>query len=183
MGDRVEIGETFMEEAARMTAYGLAKLVHGQHRGRPVQREIIALGGVTLVVGATANNFGGVRIATFPNRNLMLLGFKLDILGTLPDALVGTNLTMSLGSAVAAATPLATTAIDYMAAKTGTGAAQAFGMQGVTIGQTTAGLKGLAAGTTNYLFLNAAITTTPAATLTIDDGMVEVFYIDLDKVA
>ena len=76
-------------------------------------RARIGLAGFTISL-PSASDFGGGKIADFPNKNLLIRGYVLNIKGTVSSPNVGTDLTFGLGTAVAAATPLATTAIAYM---------------------------------------------------------------------
>lgn len=148
----------------------------------PLQKAVFGLAGLVVDIAA-ADDFGGLQIATFADTNMLIAGFMVDAVATLSGTLVATNLTVSLGSAVAAATPLATTAIDYMEAVAATGAAQTATIKGHSFDNTTPALAFKDAAATNKLYINAAITTTPAATLTFVSGGVTMFYFDLGEVS
>jgi len=148
----------------------------------PLQKAVLGLSGLVVDIAA-ADDFGGLQIATFPDTNMLIAGFMIDAVATLSGTLVATNLTVGLGSATAAATPLATTAIDYMEAVAATGAAQTATIKGHSFDNTTPALVFKDAASTNKLFVNAAITTTPAATLTFTSGGVTMFYYDLGEVS
>lgn len=145
-------------------------------------RARIWLAGHSFTITA-ANDYGGAKICDLQNKNLLLAGFLLNAVGTVTTPNVGTELTLSLGTAVAAATPLATTAIDYMLAKTGVGAAQAFTCIGHTFDNTSPALAFLDAhATANDLFLNGALAVASGtATVAFTGGYVDAFYWDLDE--
>lgn len=148
----------------------------------PLQKSVFGLAGLVVDIAA-ADDFGSIQIADFADTNMLIAGFMFDAVATLSGSLVATNLTVGLGSAAAAATPLATTAIDYMEAVSATGAAQTATIKGHSFDNTTPALVFKDAAATNDLFVNAAITTTPAATLTFVSGGVTVFFFDLGEVS
>jgi hypothetical protein len=151
-------------------------------RALPLTQARIWLAGHSFTI-ASADDYGGAKICDFQNKNLLLKGFLLNAKGTITSPNVGTELTLGLGSAVAAATPLASTAIAYMAAKTGVGAAQAFTCIGHSFDESAPALVFLDAhATNNDLFLNgAAAVASGTCTVAFTDGYVDVFYHDLDE--
>jgi hypothetical protein len=143
------------------------------------------LSGVTISL-PSASDFGGTKILDFQNKNLAIFGMVLNAKGTISTPNVGTDLTLGLGTAVAAATPLATTAIDYMTAKTGVGAAQAFTCIGHSFDGgaliTTAAQFLDNSASANDLFINAAAAVASGTGLvTFTDGYVDVYCFDLDE--
>lgn len=149
----------------------------------PLIRARIYLSGVTISVAA-ADDFGGTKIADYQNKNLLLVGHVLNVAGTVTAPNVGTELALGLGSAVAAATPLESTAITYMAAKTGVGAAQAFTCIGHSFDESAPALAFLDAhASNNDLYINAALAVASGTgTVTFTEGSyVDVFYHDLDE--
>lgn len=157
---------------------------------QPLAKTRLWLAGHSFTIAA-ANDYGGAKIADLPNKNLVLFGMALNAIGTITAPNVGTDLTLSLGSAVAAATPLANTAINYMTAKTGVGAAQSFTCVGHTfdgsVDTTGFGTNGttplfLDNGASNALFLNgAAAVASGTCTIAFSGGWVDVYYFDLDE--
>lgn len=147
-----------------------------------LKRVELSLKGVVINVAA-ADDFGGTKIADLPNTNMLIAGWMIDAVATLSGSLVGTNLHVSLGSAAAAATPLATTAIDFLEAVTATGAAQTATIKGHSFDNASPALAFKDAAASLALYVNAAITTTPAATVTFTSGKVLMFYHDLEEVA
>jgi hypothetical protein len=146
-----------------------------------LRRERILLAGLSFTM-TSANDYGGAKIADFPNTNMLIAGFALNAKGTILTPNVGTDLTLSLGTAVAAATPLATTAIDYLLAKTGVGAAQAFTCIGHSFDNTTPALNFLDGGASNSIYLNgAAAVASGTCTVAFTDGWVDMFYWDLGE--
>lgn len=144
-------------------------------------RERILLKGHSFTIAA-ASDFGGAKIADLPNKNLLIAGHVMNAKGTISSPNVGTDLTLSLGSAVAAATPLASTAIDRMAAKTGVGAAQAFTAIGHTFDESSPALIFLDGGASNALYLNgAAAVASGTCTVAFTDGWVDVIYAEMDE--
>lgn len=158
------------------TIPGIEGSVLGMTRAR------IFLAGHSFTIAA-ASDFGGAKIADFQNKNLLLAGYALNAVGTITTPNVGTDLTLSLGTAVAAATPLASTAIDYMSAKTGVGAAQAFTCIGHSFDNSSPALVFLDGhATNNDLFLNgAAAVTSGTCTVAFTGGYVDAFYFDMDE--
>lgn len=131
----------------------------------------------------SASDFGGLQLGVFPNRNCLLAGWELNTVGTVSSPNVGTNLTLGLGTAVAAATPLATTAIAYMAAKTGVGAAQAFTCIGHSFDESSPALNFLDATASNNIFINAAMAVASGTgTVTFGQGSyVDCYYWDFGE--
>ncbi len=154
----------------------------------PVIKARIPLAGLVISITA-ANDYGGAKLVDFPNKNLMLKSMLLNAKGNILTPNVGTDLTLSLGTAVAAATPLATTAIDYMIAKTGVGAAQAFTVVGHSFDNTSGNFGNAGAtpylldnGASNSLFLNAAAAVASGTcTVTFTGGYVDVYYEEMDE--
>jgi hypothetical protein len=156
----------------------------------PLAKTRLWLAGHSFTI-ASASDFGGAKIADLPNKNLALFAMALNAIGTITAPNVGTDLTLSLGTAVAAATPLASTAITYMTAKTGVGAAQSFTCVGHThdgsVDTTGFGTGGttpllLDNGGANALFLNgAAAVASGTCTVSFSGGWVDVYYFDLDE--
>ncbi len=155
----------------------------------PLTQARIWLAGHSFDITA-ANDYGGAKIADFQNKNLAFFGMLLNAVGTVTAPNVGTDLTLSLGTAVAAATPLASTAIDYMIAKTGVGAAQSFTCVGHTFDNSSGNFGNAGAtpylldnhASNNDLFLNgAAAVTSGTCTVTFTGGYVDVFYFDLGE--
>lgn len=131
----------------------------------------------------SANDYGGLQLGVFPNRNCLVAGWELNVKGDVSSPNVGTNLTLGLGSAVAAATPLATTAIAYMAAKTGVGAAQAFTCIGHYFDESSPALNFLDGAAANNIFLNAAMAVASGTgTVTFGAGSyVDCYFFDLGE--
>lgn len=149
---------------------------------QPMAKTRLWLAGHSFTIAA-AQDYGGAKIADFPNKNMLLAGFQLNAIGTITAPNVGTELTLSLGTAVAAATPLADTAIDYMSAKTGVGAAQSFTCIGHSFDNSAPALVFLDGhATNNDLYLNgAAAVASGTCTVTFTGGYVDVFFFDMDE--
>ncbi len=145
----------------------------------PLIKARIYLSGMTIPVTA-ANDYGSVKLVDFQNKNLLIFGHALNAKGTLTAPNVGTELTLALGSAAASSTTLPA---QYMAAKTGVGAAQAFTAIGHTFDESSPALVFLDGhATNNDLFLNAGLAVASGTTtITFTDGYVDVFYHDLDE--
>lgn len=147
----------------------------------PLIKARIWLAGHSFGIGS-AIDYGGAKIADLQNKNLLIAGFVMNVKGTLSSPVVGTDLTLSLGTAVAAATPLATTAIDYMAAKTGVGITQEFTVIGHSFDNSTPAwvfLDGQA--TANDVYLNGAATVAANCTVAFTGGYVDMYYVDMDE--
>jgi hypothetical protein len=166
---------------AALAGYTKVSTTFIERLAMPLCRERIWVKGHSFTITA-ANDYGGAKIADVPNKNLLIAGHMMNLKGTISSPNVGTDLTLSLGSAVAAATPLASTAIDRMAAKTGVGAAQAFTAIGHTFDESSPALIFMDAAASLGLFLNgAAAVTSGTCTVAFTDGYVDVFYFDLDE--
>ena len=174
-----KVGELILNEGKRATPYGSAKV---SWRGLPLMKAVFGLKGVIIPVTA-AHDYGGIQIASLPNTNMLISGFMVDAVGTLTTGLVSTTLAFGLGSAINGATPLATTAIDYMDSTAATGASNTATMKGHTFDNASPALVFKDAASNLGLFFNITIACSADSTLTFTSGGVTMFYHDLGEVS
>lgn len=132
---------------------------------------------------AEANDFGSVKLCDLPDANLHVLGIEANLSivkgGTTDGIVAATDLSVGIGSAAAAAAPLATTAIDYLEAQAVTADALTVALNASTVGQSTATFpKQVADAATNDLWLNVAATITADDTVSVS-GTVDVYAISM----
>jgi hypothetical protein len=134
-----------------------------------------------------ANDYGGSKLLDLPDRNIMLLGMEVDCVvtkqGNTNGVVAATDINMSIGTGVAAATPLAGTAIDVIEATAITADALAVDFEKHSNDQSTISFpKKLADSATLALFMNitGAITADSSVSVT---GVIDIFYIDLGNLS
>ncbi len=148
------------------------------------QKATLNLSGATLSVDES-EDFGSLLVATWPDRNLHILGMEVDLVlvkGGVTNGLeAAVDLDMAMGSAAASAQTLATTMIDYVEKQDIDTDALSVDMEVNVLGQSTATFpKQLADAAANKLYLNcgvpAGITASDALTVT---GQIDLYFIDL----
>ncbi len=160
--------------------------VTGHDQMVTVRRLRLTLTNFTIAVLA-AQDYGGTKLCDLGDRNMLLLGMEVDCVvtkqGNTNGIVAATDINMSIGSAVAAATPLAGTAIDTVEATAITADSLTVDFEKHTNDQSTAVFpKKIADGASNALFMNltAAITAHSAVTV---NGIVDIFYVDLGNLS
>jgi hypothetical protein len=142
------------------------------------------LSGATLAV-TEALDYGSLLVATWPDRNIHILGMEVDLVlvkGGVTNGLeAAVDLDMGMGSTAASAQTLATTMIDYLEKQDVDADALSVDLEVNVLGQSTATFpKQLADAAANKLYLNcgvpAGITADDALTVT---GQIDLYFIDL----
>lgn len=151
-----------------------------------VRRLRLVLSGFTIAV-LEANDYGGTKLVDLADRNLMLLGMEVDCVvtkqGNTNGIVAATDITVSIGTAVAAATPLASTAIDVIETASLTADALAVDFEAHSNNQSTVPFpKKLADSATLALYMNAAASITADSSLSVS-GIIDIFYIDLGNLS
>jgi hypothetical protein len=151
-----------------------------------VRRARLTLTNFAIAVLA-ANDYGGSKLLDLPDRNIMLLGMEVDCVvtkqGNTNGIVAATDINMSIGTGVAAATPLAGTAIDVIESTAMTADALAVDFEKHSNDQSTISFpKKLADSATLALFMNitGAITADSSVSVT---GIIDIFYIDLGNLS
>jgi hypothetical protein len=134
-----------------------------------------------------ANDYGGAKILDLPFRNMLLLGMEVDCVvtkqGNTNGIVAGTTINMAVGSAAAAATPLATTAIDTIEAVAISTNALVVDFERHSNDQSTATFpRRIADSASAALFMNISATITADSSVSVT-GTVDIFYVDLGKLA
>jgi len=132
-----------------------------------------------LVTVTNANNYGSLKILTWPNTNLAVLSarFNLTCVKDGTGLLATDTPHVAVGSAAASNKTLATTMVDTVEQVTLAGTLSAAAQQN---GPHTAGNRYIAAGASNYLYLNAGVSANGGGvdgTLTVS-GTVDIFFDD-----
>ena len=133
-----------------------------------------------------ADDYGGTRLVTFPDANIMILGCEVDLELVKGDEVGGlveaTDLDVAVGSAVASATPLASAMIDVVDKVDLNATDLTPALEAHSNDNSTKEASFIADSATAGLFLNlaAAITTTDTLTCT---GTVTVYYVDLGNLS
>lgn len=147
-----------------------------------VRRARLNLDGLTINVAA-ANDYGGTKIMDLPDTNLVLLGVEVNCTvtkaGTTNGIVAATDLDMSIGTAVAAATPLATTAIDVIEKVDINDDALSVTFQAHSNDQSTAAFPlVIGDGASNALYMNLAAAITADDSVSVS-GTVDIYYVDV----
>lgn len=136
---------------------------------------------------AAGDDYGGTKLLDLADRNLMLLGMEVDCVvtkqGNTNGIVAATDISMSVGTGVAAATPLAGTAIDVIEATSITADALAVDFEKHSNDQSTAVFpKKIADGASSALYMNIAAAITANSSVSVS-GIIDIFYIDLGNLA
>lgn len=147
-----------------------------------VRRARLTLTNFAITV-AQAQDFGGAKLLDLPDRNLMLLGMEVDCVvtkqGNTNGIVAATDINMSIGTAAAAATPLAGTAIDVIEATAITADSLTVDFEKHSNDQSTISFpKKLADADGLALFMNITAAITADSSVTVN-GIVDIFYVDL----
>ena len=133
-----------------------------------------------------SDDYGGTRIVTFPDTNVMILGCEVDlelVKGDTSNGLVAaTDLDVAVGSAVASNSTLATTMIDVVDKVDLNATDLTPALEAHSNDNSSAGASFIADSATSGLFLNLAAAITASDTLTCT-GTVTVYYVDLGNLS
>jgi hypothetical protein len=132
-----------------------------------------------IVTITNALNYGSLQILLWPNSNIQVVDarYNLSVVKDGTGIITTDTPHVSVGSAAASATTLATTMIDTVEQVT---LASGLTVTAQKNGPHTAGIRYIAAGATNKLFLNAAVSANGGGvdgSLTVS-GTVDVWFID-----
>lgn len=155
-------------------------------RIRAVRHAQIQLNAAEISVSA-ANDFGGVQFVNLPDSNLIIAGVETDIVLTKGDTINGiratTDLSVSVGTATAAANPPAGAAANILSVATLTTDAIEVDYNRHTNDETTPSLAFIDDGPSVGLFLNIGAVggITADDTVTVN-GTIDLYYIDTGNV-
>lgn len=143
----------------------------------------------TVISVAAAEDFGSVKLVDLPNRNMLIMGVEVDcsvVKGGVTNGIIATtDLDMSIGTAAASSTTLASTMINIIEKKDIDDNALTVTFAGHSNDNATsvAPFK-IADGASSALYMNAVpvggITVVAGDTLTVT-GTVDIYYMDLGK--
>lgn len=151
-----------------------------------IRRARLTLTNFAITVAA-ASDFGGTKLLDLPDRNIMLLGMEVDCVvtkqGNTNGIVAATDISMAIGTGVAAATPLAGTAIDVIETASLTTDALAVDFEAHSNNQSTVPFpKKIADSATAALYMNIAAAITADSSVSVS-GIIDIFYIDLGNLS
>ena len=149
-----------------------------------VRREVLQLTDFEVSVLET-NDFGGTKLCTFPDSNLQILGFKIDLDVVVADGITNAaDIDCALGSI--ASTGITTGDLndgtEYVDEYSAVGAAPAGTADAHSHDNSSPAVIFLDAASANALWLNVEVPISSDGTATFT-GTIEVFYIDLGEPA
>ena len=158
---------------------------------RQLCHEKVDLQAVAGIAITNAQKFNGFKALTFPNTNLLVLGWRLVLAATISTtaggtANVGTDFNFALGSVTTASANFANAGEkSYMDSHAGVGAAQALTLNGNSAHNASPAVAFIAAGASNAAYINigtaATVDSTHPQTITFGAGsLLDVWYYDLD---
>lgn len=151
-----------------------------------VRRARLELTAFSIAVLA-ANDYGGTKLLDLPDRNIMLLGMEVDCVvtkqGNANGIVAATDINMSIGTGVSAATPLAGTAIDVIEATAITADTLVVDFEAHSSNQSTVPFpKKLLDSATLALYMNITATITADSSVEVT-GTIDIFYVDLGNLS
>lgn len=151
-----------------------------------VRRARLTLSNFTISV-ANASDFGGTKLLDLPNRNLMLLGAEVNCTvvkqGNTNGIVAATDITMGIGTAVASASTLSGSMINVIEATAITADTLSVAFQKHSNDQSTASFPLKLADGTASLFMNLTPGNITADSSVTVSGTIDIFYVDLGKLA
>lgn len=160
--------------------------VTGNDQLATVRRLRLTLSSFAITVAA-ASDFGGTKLCDLADRNIMLLGMEVDCVvtkqGNTNGIVAATDITMAIGTGVAAATPLAGTAIDVIEVASITADALAVDFEAHSNNQSTVPFpKKIADDPNAALYMNIAAAITADSSVSVS-GTIDIFYLDLGNLS
>ena len=151
-----------------------------------VRRARLTLTAFSIAVLAV-NDYGGTKVIDLPFRNIMMLGMEVDTVVTKQNNTSGiittTDITMAIGTATASNAVLSSTMVDVIEGTSLTADTVAVDFEKHSNDQATATFpRKIADGATAALFINIAAAITADSSVTVD-GIIDIFYVDLGKLA
>jgi hypothetical protein len=151
-----------------------------------VRRARLTLTAFSIAVLA-ANDYGGTKLLDLPDRNIMLLGMEVDTVvtkqGNTNGVVAATDITMAVGTATASNATLSGAMIDVIEGTSITPDTLAVDFEKHSNDQATATFpKKIADGANSALYMNIAAAITADSSVTVD-GIIDIFYVDLGKLA